>query len=150
MTSQRTHNDNTVTEPDQTLREKEHNTTSSTTTTYHTEPGVLCTPVELEQIRTVYEDVIGRLNMVKARDIEEALRAGVTAEGIVDALEQTAMAPRPSHYYLRAILRRYAERGIYTIKDAERDRYIRRAQQRYAREEREAWYKPVVDDDPWA
>ena len=128
---------------------EQQETTSSSTTTYHTEPGVLCTPMELEQIRTLYEDVIGRLNVVKAQDIEEALKAGVKAEAVLDALEQTALAPRPSHYYLRAILRRYTEKGIHTVWDAERERHIRRSLQTYAREERDAWYKPA-DYDQYA
>ena len=83
----------------------QQHTPACTSSSYHTEPGVLCAPHDLEAIRQGYEQVLGLLNVFKARDIEAALRSGLDAGAILDAIEETAMAPRPSHYYLRAILR---------------------------------------------
>lgn len=97
-------------------------------------------PMDLEQIRQLYVDVLGPLNAIKARDIEQAMGAGVTASAILDALEQTALAPRPTHAYLRAVLRRYAAEGVTTAEDAERSREAYRAQRAAAGRERTTWY----------
>lgn len=97
-------------------------------------------PMDLEQIRTMYVDVLGALNAIKARDIEQAMNGGVTTSAILDALEQTALAPRPTHAYLRAVLRRYVAEGVTTAEEAERSREAYRAQRAAAGRERSAWY----------
>lgn len=122
--------------------------TTSTTTTYHTDPGVSCSALDLEVIRQMYNSVIGDLNAVKARDIEEALQY-MDASAVKDAIEQTAFAARPTHYYLRAILRRYQNDRIRTAKDAERDRYIRRHKQQEAKWQREEWFTHASEDLPF-
>lgn len=99
--------------------------TGSTSTTYNTDPGV--SAQELEEIRLRYEGVLMRyLNNVTAGDIEHAIKGGLKASAILDALNETAMAPRPSHYYFRAILRRYEREGITTVEKAEEQRWKRR------------------------
>lgn len=120
MTTQRQQVDIQKTE-----RRKETATGTGTTTTYHTEPGV--SAQDLEEIRIHYEGVLRcYLNNVTAGDIEEAISAGLQASAILDALNQTAMAPRPSHYYFRAILKRYMREGITTREKAEEQRWKRK------------------------
>ena len=97
-------------------------------------------PMDLEQIRQMYVDVLGPLNAIKARDIEQAMNGGLTASAILDAIEQTALAPRPAHAYLRAVLRRYVAEHVTTAEDAERTREAYRAQRAAAGRERSAWY----------
>jgi hypothetical protein len=96
--------------------------------------------MDLEQIRQMYVDVLGPLNAIKARDIEQAIGAGLTASAILDAIEQTALAPRPAHAYLRAVLRRYVAEHVTTAEEAERTREAYRAQRAAAGRERSTWY----------
>lgn len=124
--------------------------TTTSTTTRDTEPGVFCGPDDLETIRETYAGVLGGLNLVKARDIEQALTKGVQPSAILDAIEQTALAPRPSHAYLRAILRRYAAEGITTQAAAAADRERRRWKiETYKEQQRIAWYNPPAEDLFW-
>lgn len=99
------------------------------------------TATEMEEIRQGYVDAIGPINATKARDIETAMEAGVQASAILDAIEQTGLAPRPSHYYLRAILRRYAAEGITTTEDAERSRGDFRTRRAAAGRDRAEWWQ---------
>lgn len=122
--------------------QQEHTTTSIA----HGAGRVQPTAAELEAIRQEYVDEIGALNAIKARDIEAAIEAGVQASAILDAIEQTALAPRPSHYYLRAILRRYAAEGITTAEEAERSRGDFRTRRAAAgRDRAEWWHNPALD-----
>lgn len=118
------------------------NTNESTTSSSiaHAAGRVQPTPMELEQIRQMYVDAIGPLNAIKARDIERAMTDGLTVTAILDAIEQTAYAPRPSHAYLRAVLRRYIAEGVHTAEDAERTREAYRAQRAATGRERSTWY----------
>ena len=110
-------------------------------------PGRVLNALEMETIRQAYVDALGDLNVFKARDIEAAISEGLEASAILDALEQTAMAARPSHYYLRAILRRYAAEGIHTSAEAEAARAQFRARRAAAHQAAgAAWYKnPALD-----
>ena len=143
MTTQRLHNDNSETKTDRETARKEQQSTGTrtTTTTYNTDPGVSClSAYDLESIQAAYMDVLGDLNPYKGRCIIDASKHGVTVSAILDAIEQTALAPRPSHAYLAAILRRYASDGIKTADDAERDRMRRRHAMDMANYERNLWW----------
>lgn len=122
---------------------------SSSTTTYHTEPGV--SACDLEVIRQYYERILRcYLNAFTAADIEQAINAGLKTSAILDALDETAMAPRPSHYYFRAILKRYMVEGITTREQAEEQRMRRRHERAMARMNREnAWYSSPMDVTEW-
>ena len=123
-------------------------TSTTSTTTAHAAGRVPPTPFEWEQIRQTYVDVLGALNCVKAHDIEEAVNLGLSASAVLDAIEQTALAPRPTHYYLRAVLRRYANWGIFTREAAEKDRNERRREQRLAQYRNEStWYGGALYED---
>ena len=80
---------------------------------YHPEPGVLqLTPENLEEIRVAYEENIGPMTGAVASMIEAAAEHGLTHVEVIWAIEETGLAPRPSPYYLRAILRNWAETGV--------------------------------------
>jgi DNA replication protein DnaD len=96
--------------------------------------------MDLEQIRQMYVDVLGPLNAIKAQGIERAMKQEIEPSAILDALEQTALAPRPSHAYLMAILRRYAAAGIHTADEAEADRQRFAIERAAASRERSTWY----------
>lgn len=103
-------------------------------------------PAELEQIRIAYNSVLGELNCVKARIIEQAMEYAVEPSAIIDAIEQTALAPRPSFYYFRAILTRYMNEHIHTAADAEHERYLRREKQQNEKWAREEWFEHREQD----
>lgn len=146
MTYRAQHTENKATEK-QAIRETGSPTTSSSSTTTDTQPGVFLAPWEYEQIRQGYESLLGRLNIHKAHDIEIAINRRVEVSAILDALEQTALAPRPSHAYFRAILTRYAEHGILTREDAEAERQERRRERYLAkRQQYSAWYDAPLDE----
>ena len=152
MTEQQIHSDNRVTERERAAGSSSSTTTTttSTTTTYNTEPGVFrVNPIDLEAIRSGYVDILGPINSIKARAIEAAIAHGLDASAILDALEQTALAARPSHAYLCAILRRYITQGIRTAADAEADRAEYAARREAANRERAAWYADPADAMPW-
>lgn len=110
-------------------RERERMTTqysvSSTTGARARAREAEISPDDLERIRRAYVGVIGRLTEYTAREIEEALKAGMAPEVVVAAIEATAKAPRPSFAYLRAVLRRWARDGLWTMTElvADQDRY---------------------------
>lgn len=92
---------------------------SSTTTTVYTEPGVSKNPLALQEdlhaIAQEYNNILGPMNMQIARFIERLLHDGMAANVILDALQETAWARRPSPQYFRAICARYYDRGILTM-----------------------------------
>jgi len=148
MTESQFDRDNNATE-----RARENGCSSTTTlllSTMSHGTGRVLDPQDMEAIRTGYIDIFGVLNGYRARDIEWAIEHGVTASGIIDAMEQTAFARRPTHQYFKAILRRYVTQGIYTAEDAERDRERWRLQREAAnRETWGSWYKDPADDFPF-
>lgn len=148
MTANRRDRDNTKTADRQVSSISSSSTTS--TTTLHTDPGVSwLSPYEMETIREVYEDVLGPINTYKAQAIGKAIACGLTMDAVIDAIEQTAMAARPSHAYLAAILRRYASYGLTTKQAAERDRETFAARREAANRERAVWYRSPDEDMPW-
>ena len=74
--------------------------------------GRFMTAEECEAIREAYTDNIGPLTGAVARMIERAFDHGLTAAEIQMAIEETGFAPRPSPYYLKAILENWVETGV--------------------------------------
>lgn len=75
-----------------------------------------------ERLQEYYTMLTSRSESV--RDILfVALAQGVTVEVIESGITQTAMAPKPTKWYLRSILLRYIREGVYTGKDLERDTF---------------------------
>lgn len=78
------------------------------------QPGrpVRATPADFERIRETYADNIGTMTAAIGRMIERALDHGLTVDEICMAIEETGFAPRPTAWYLRAILEAWAENGV--------------------------------------
>lgn len=53
-----------------------------------------------------------------AHIIEDALRHGMEPATVILAIQETGMAPRPSPYYLAAVLRNWAENGVVLSKSS--------------------------------
>ena len=69
----------------------------------------------MEKIAEAYHDNISReITHAAAMIIENALRHGMEPATVIMAIEETGLASKPSPYYLRAVLRNWAERGIVT------------------------------------
>lgn len=81
----------------------------------NTVPGVSYTlpPTEaMELIGKAYRENIGpQITAAVARMIEDALRSGMDVDTVVMAIEETGLAPRPSAFYLRAVLKNWAMEG---------------------------------------
>lgn len=74
---------------------------------------VLATAEDFTRIRESYVANIGKMNQVVASMIEQAMEDGpLTADEIIMAIEVTGMAPRPSAWYLRAVLDDWIINGV--------------------------------------
>lgn len=79
-----------------------------------------------------YEEAIGApMSVNVARYLSLLLDGGMEPGLILDAIDQTAWAPRPSPYYLRAVLERYVLDGLTNAREAEAQRVQRRADNVY-------------------
>lgn len=115
-------------------------TTSTSTSSMSNGPGCV-SKEDLEIIRDCYVDNIGKMTAPVARMIEGKLAAGMQPAVICHAIEETGFAPRPSAYYLRAILSRFHSSDIYTLEDLQQDRARREFVQSEAQAERWTnWY----------
>lgn len=67
----------------------------------------------MEKISEAYKANIGpMITQAAAIVIENALKAGMEPGTVIWAIEETGLAARPSPYYLRAVLRNWAETGV--------------------------------------
>lgn len=57
-----------------------------------------------ERIVHAYTQAVGPMNYFVAQEIESAIRQGLTVANILEAIQITSFAPRPSAAYLRAVL----------------------------------------------
>lgn len=78
-------------------------------------PEGIITPDDLMAIRDAYVEYVG-LNMTAmvAREVEAALEDGMRPSVVIEAAKVTGEAPRPTPYYMRAVLRRWRRDGILT------------------------------------
>lgn len=119
-------------------------TSGSSSTTIHTEPGVLPLEVikmQLEQLVPLYEHLFGSKGIPDAirQYFGRLVRAGMEPAVIASAINATAWARFPTPYYMRAILQRYMAEGIMTEAQLDHDRQ-ERAESHYASNiEREEW-----------
>ena len=75
----------------------------------------------MEQIAEAYRQNISReITQAAALVIENALTHGMEPATVILAIEETGLASRPSPYYLRAVLRNWAERGVATCRAREK------------------------------
>lgn len=67
----------------------------------------------MDQIATAYKENINpMITAAAAGIIERALQHGMEPQTVIQAIEETGMASRPSPYYLSAVLRNWAESGV--------------------------------------
>lgn len=114
---------------------------SSSTTTTKPRSRACCTPHDLEVLRDAYETNVGLLTGVVQMTITNALEMGMELAVILDAINTTAWASRPSARYFAAILRRYQAAGIMTMDDVIRDNDQHEQRiQTYKRRRSARWY----------
>ena len=95
-----------------TSRTASSSSTSSTTTSAYTLPGVSW---DLAAIKESYNQVLGEMKAAVAWYIEKLLADGMEPEVVLNALQETAWARRPSPQYFRAICERYRFSGLKTM-----------------------------------
>lgn len=69
-------------------------------------------PEEAQRLKQVYSDVLGRMTRPVAYMILGYLRTGLTVDNVIDAINLTAFAPRPSAAYLNGILHNWRLYGV--------------------------------------
>lgn len=75
----------------------------------------------MEKIAEAYRANIGPvITQAAAMVIEDALKNGMEPATVILGIEETGLASRPSPYYLRAVLRNWAEWGVVTSKARDR------------------------------
>ena len=78
----------------------------------HTEPGVSINREAGERIVQAFTQAIGPMNYFVAQEIESAIQQGLTVANVLEAIQITSFAPRPSAAYLRAVLRNWIRDGV--------------------------------------
>lgn len=78
----------------------------------HTEPGVSINREAGERIVQAFTQAVGPMNYYVAQEIESAIRQGLTVANVLEAIQITSFAPRPSAAYLRAVLRNWIHDGV--------------------------------------
>ena len=72
-------------------------------------------PDDLMAIRDAYVTYVGQpMTAMVAHEVEAALADGMRPSVVIEAAKVTGDAPRPTPYYLRAVLRRWLRDGILT------------------------------------
>ena len=75
----------------------------------------IITPDDLMAIRDAYVTYIGQpMTAMVAHEVEAALADGMRPSVVIEAAKVTGDAPRPTPYYMRAVLRRWLRDGILT------------------------------------
>ena len=78
----------------------------------HTEPGVSINREAGERIVQAFTQAVGPMNYFIAQEIEKAIQQGLTVANVLEAIQITSFAPRPSAAYLRAVLRNWIRDGV--------------------------------------
>ena len=78
-------------------------------------PEGIITPDDLMAIRDAYVTYVGQpMTAMVAHEVEAALAEGMRPSVVIEAARVTGDAPRPTPYYMRAVLRRWLRDGILT------------------------------------
>ena len=78
-------------------------------------PEGIITPDDLMAIRDSYVTYVGQpMTAMVAHEVEAALAEGMRPSVVIEAARVTGDAPRPTPYYMRAVLRRWIRDGILT------------------------------------
>ena len=78
--------------------------------------GRALTECDQQLLKEAYCDNIGTMTGAAAKLLESAFDGGLTVDELVMAIEETGLAPRPSAYYLKAILENWARNGVTVSK----------------------------------
>lgn len=120
-------------------------------------PEGIITPDELMAIRDAYVTYVGQpMTAMVAHEVEAALAEGMRPSVVIEAARVTGDAPRPTPYYMRAVLRRWLRDGILTDDALAADKAAFEQQQAAAPSK--AWWqqtnpalrydqRPIPDDD---
>lgn len=116
-------------------------TTTTSSSSVHTQPGV-----SDDQLRILiaYNEILGDMPSQVGHFLTELMADGMEADVIINAINDTAWAPRPSPRYLRGILLRYQDDEINTMEDLRRNqsrRDMARRRDHYAREQELEWWR---------
>ena len=65
-----------------------------------------------ERIVQAFTQAVGPMNYFIAQEIEKAIQQGLTVANVLEAIQITSFAPRPSAAYLRAVLRNWIRDGV--------------------------------------
>lgn len=75
----------------------------------------IITPDDLMAIRDAYVTYVGQpMTAMVAHEVEAALADGMRPSVVIEAARVTGDAPRPTPYYMRAVLRRWLRDGVLT------------------------------------
>lgn len=78
-------------------------------------PEGIITPDDLMAIRDAYVTYVGQpMTAMVAHEVEAALADGMRPSVVIEAAKVTGDAPRPTPYYMRAVLRRWLRDGVLT------------------------------------
>ena len=99
--------------------ERSSNRSTSTTTTVYTDPGVSW---NLQVLRETWNGILGPMTAQVAWYIEDLMAKGMAIEVILDAVQETAWARRPSPQYFRAITQRLMREGVLTMEQLQLSR----------------------------
>lgn len=113
------------------IKNSEVSSSSTSSTT------VLC-PEDEEMLQNYYEYNFGtRMPYPIAGLIKNACRLGMQPETVCMAIDETMFAPRPTPHYLRAILLRWMQNGIFDTLQVLQDKEMHEA--RKDRDRRARW-----------
>lgn len=102
-------------------------------------PAGIITPDDLMAIRDAYVAYVGQpMTAMVAREVEAALAEGMRPSVVIEAAKVTGDAPRPTPYYMRAVLRRWLRDGVLTDDALVADRAAYE-QQRAAKSSNDWW-----------
>lgn len=100
--------------PENENQEQEARTSSTTTRACAHARESVEMRVWMDDIARYYRETLGCVMPPMAkRDVTAAIEAGLEPQLVMTALDETALAPRPSWAYARAILRRLLREGVY-------------------------------------
>lgn len=74
--------------------------------------GRALTECDQQLLKEAYCDNIGTMTGAAAKLLERAFDGGLEVDELVMAIEETGLAPRPSAYYLKAILENWVKNGV--------------------------------------
>lgn len=121
------------------------------------DPEGIITPDDLMAIRDAYVTYVGQpMTAMVAHEVEAALADGMRPSVVIEAAKVTGDAPRPTPYYMRAVLRRWLRDNILTDDALAADKAAFEQQQAAAPSK--AWWqqtnpalryeqRPIPDDD---